>query len=120
MLVGAIVLFAVLVAPRERAVPPDAGLVVHEAALNEELIARLRREVPEVPPGGTLYIVNPPAFTVHLGLENILRSFVRIYYGEIDVEPVPLTVPPFLNEQQVRELMGPDDRIFVFRPDDAN
>ena len=109
-LTAAVVLFAVAVRPRGRDLPPDASVISHEAARNEQLIAQLRREVPAVPQGGTLYVVNPPPYTVHLGLENILRSLVRIYYGEIAVEPVPAA-----NEQQVRDTLGPDDRIFVFQ-----
>jgi hypothetical protein len=115
VIAAALISFAVIVAPDDRRLPPNTALVSDEAARNKQLIERLRQEVPTVPPGGTLYIVNPPAFTVHLGLENILRSLVRIYYGEVAVEPVPYRTVGFQNEQQARDGMGPNDRIFVFQ-----
>ena len=73
----------------------------------ERFAQQLQREGPDVPAGGTLYLVGRPG-RGPFSPDSHVQSLVGLYYDDINVvlmkpaEPVPA--------------LGPDDRVFTFTP----
>jgi hypothetical protein len=87
------------------------------SAESQAFIRQLREDEPTLPDGGTLYVANAPLALTFLRAPEqvVLDSIVELYYGDTEVKAVPLEAPPFWNEDQVREALRPQDRLFVYR-----
>jgi 4-amino-4-deoxy-L-arabinose transferase-like glycosyltransferase len=97
----------------EKSVPVPANTIAKQAEQNRDLIDGLRREIPTFGGSGTLYIARPP-FNLVIYNDNPLRSLVQLYYGPIDVKAVAYRVYPYVSDEEIRAMLGPDDRLYVF------
>jgi hypothetical protein len=79
------------------------------AAENQDFVHQLRGAVPSLEEDGVLYVVGAPANLVFRGTETRLDALVELYYGEVEVHPVP---PGKVAE--VGASLGEKDRIFHF------
>jgi hypothetical protein len=81
--------------------------VSEDAARYEQFVTALRREIRDMPSGGTLYIANPPRsgpFTP----DSVIVSLVGLYYPSSSVVVLAPGETPSSRE--------PDDRVFQYRP----
>lgn len=82
----------------------------HDAARNERLVDQLRDVVPELGPGGVLYVVNPPRNLVNFGSESRLQAAVQLHFPDVVVHAVPAQ-----SEGQVESSKKPEDVVFTFK-----
>jgi 4-amino-4-deoxy-L-arabinose transferase-like glycosyltransferase len=87
-----------------------------QAAANRQLVTDLRRDVPDLREGATLYVVNAP-FNLIIFTDEPLDRLVELYYGDVEVRSVPTKDEPHLDEEAVRARLRPQDRFFVFHRD---
>ncbi len=81
----------------------------HDAEANRRFIHELQAELPSLPPGGTLYVVDAPRNLVQFIDNTMLDSLVELYYGDVNVRALtPEQLPT------IEASLGPDDRIFRF------
>lgn len=80
------------------------------AGENERFIAQLREDLPTIPAGGTLYVVNAP-LNLHVFTDHALDALVELHYGEVDAVTIGA-----VQASEIEGSLGPDERLFRFQP----
>lgn len=87
--------------------------VNREAHISEAFIHQLLQTYPSIPAGSTLYIVDPPEALLFDGDGFYLRSAVRLYYNDKDLEVLNLTQDQY---KEIVSSLGSQDLVFFYRP----
>jgi hypothetical protein len=77
---------------------------------SQRFTRELRQDVPSIPEGGAIFVVNPPANLYVFG-QSPLEALVEIYYGPRDVHIIQEK-----HVTKIEESMGTSDRLFHFHP----